>query len=320
MAEEIFPGIYRLSLPLPNLSLDGVNVFLLQTDDGWILVDTGLNHPQSYQELNRQLDTIGIRKDEIQLIVLTHNHPDHSGMAGRLQAESNAALAVHENDAEGNKHGSTKIDKTLVRNGLSEDRIVQLKKAGQQMEGMSKPYRADWVLKGDEHISAGRYCFQVIWTPGHSPGHVCLYDRERQILLSGDHILPKITPNIGYGPNDPLADYLSSLKKIQALPVRIALPSHGEQINDTKQRIKEMIAHHQDRISEMLHVLGLHKRTAFDIASGLQWKGGSVSWADMDSEEQSMALLETLSHLQYMVNKKSVNKTESDDFVYYQAT
>lgn len=322
MAEEIIPGIFRLPLPLPNLPLDGVNLYLLQTDDGWILVDTGMDHPQSFKELNRQLDEIGVGMDDIQLILLTHNHPDHTGMAGRLQEKTNATIAIHENDVEANMDDQSKtIEETLLRNGLSEDRIIQLKKMGQQMGATSKPFQPDWLLKGDERIPAGEYHFQVLLTPGHSQGHVCLYDRERQVLLSGDHILPKITPNIEYGPHDPLADYLSSLKKIQALPVRLALPSHGREIDHTEQRIKEMITHHEVRISDISHALGgARKRTALDIASDLQWKGGSVSWADMDGEEQSMALLETLVHLQYMVNKGSIKKTESNAFDYYRAT
>jgi|SRR5690625_911178 len=321
MAEEIIPGILRLPLPLPNLPLDGVNLYLLQTDDGWILVDTGMDHPQSFKELNRQLDEIGVSMDDIQLILLTHNHPDHTGMAGRLQEETNATLAIHENDVKANMEDqSTRIEETLVLNGLSKDRIIQLKKMGQQMGETSKPFHPDWLLKGDERIPAGKYHFQVLLTPGHSQGHVCLYDQERQVLLSGDHILPKITPNIEYGTHDPLADYLSSLKKIQALPVRLALPSHGKQIDHTEQRIKEMIIHHEVRISDILHVLGARKRTALDIASDLQWKGGSISWADMDGEEQSMALLETLVHLRYMVNKGSIKQTESHDFDYYRAT
>src|SRR5699024_10219602 len=174
MAEEIIPGILRLPLPLPNLPLDGVNLYLLQTDDGWILVDTGMDHPQSFKEINRQLNTIGVGLDDIQLILLTHNHPDHSGMAGRLQAETNAPLAIHENAVKENMddHLST-IDKTLVRNGLSEDRIIQLMKMGQQMGETSKPFQPDWLLKGDECIPAGMYRFQVLSTPGHSPGHVC---------------------------------------------------------------------------------------------------------------------------------------------------
>lgn len=320
MAEEIIPGIFRLPLSLPNLSLDGVNVYLLQTEDGWILVDTGMSHSQSYRELSQQLDAIGMGMDDIQLILLTHNHPDHTGMAGRLQTETNAMLAIHEKDVPENKYDSTSaIDKTLMRNGLLSDQIAQLMKAGQKMEKTSKPYRPDWLLKGDEFISAGKYHFQVLWTPGHSPGHVCLYDHEKEILLSGDHILPKITPNIGYGPHDPLADYLSSLRKIQKLPVHLSLPSHGEQINDTAKRIKEMITHHEERISRILQVLGLRKRTAVDIASGLQWKGGSVTWQEMDGEEKSMALLETLSHLQYMANTGSVEKVDSRDFVYFHA-
>lgn len=320
MAEEIVSDIFRIPLPLPNLSLESINVYLLKADKGWILVDTGMDHPQVYTELRQQLESMGGGLEKIKLIILTHNHPDHSGLAGRIQEKTNATIAIHKDDIKGDAvDDAPTIDTTLIRTGLSENRIKQLMEMGQQMSRTSKPFRPDWLLKGNEQITAGRSTFQVLLTPGHTPGHVCLYDREREILLSGDHVLPNTTPNIGYGPHNPLGKYIVSLREVKDLPIRIAFPSHGGSIDNTKKRVNEILAHHEFRISQILAVVDSSNQTALSIASKLDWKGGSVSWSNMKSDEQSMALLETLAHLEFIVNQQKISKIETKDFMFFQA-
>jgi len=132
------------------------------------------------------------------------------------------------------------------------------------------PTPPDVTLNGGEEVTAGDFTFRVLWTPGHSPGHICLYEPARKVLLSGDHILPGITPNVGLHPQsgtDPLGDYLRSLKEIRKMDISLVLPGHEEPFADVGKRIGELIRHHQQRNSNIIAKIRTEPKTAYQIAT-----------------------------------------------------
>jgi glyoxylase-like metal-dependent hydrolase (beta-lactamase superfamily II) len=183
----------------------------------------------------------------------------------------------------------------------------------------------DRVLDGGEEIPCGRFAFKVIWTPGHSAGHICLYDARNKILLSGDHVLPHITPSVGMHvqtPSNPLADYLDSLRLIGRLEAELVLPGHGEPFQGLPERTSQLIAHHQRRLEEVIELLtnrpGVHM-TGFALASRMIWSRRR-SWDDLTAFERRMAVTEALAHVELLHARGQVSKRcEEGEITYFVA-
>lgn len=194
------------------------------------------------------------------------------------------------------------------------------------MRGMRRmPYRRhtyhpDIVLEGGETLDWSPLRFEVIWTPGHAPGLLCLYEAEQQILLSSDHILERISPNIGLYDQqggDPLGDYLSSLQRVRDLPVKLVVPGHGAPFSDLAGRVDALLAHHEQRLQSMLDVLSEGEQTSYQIASRLSWRGSQEGWQKLQAFDRLAALSETLSHLNYLVKRDSVEQDTHEGRVVY---
>jgi glyoxylase-like metal-dependent hydrolase (beta-lactamase superfamily II) len=182
----------------------------------------------------------------------------------------------------------------------------------------------DIFLSGGERINTGHFDFEIVWTPGHSPGHICLYERQQKVLISGDHILAEITPEIGFSPfstnsSNPLGDYIDSLKDLRGLDVEHVLPSHGDCFTHFQRRIDELIQHHENRKETILQVLGKKPATAYVIASQLPWmpQKGGIPWTELDHLNRRMALMETLAHLKILEKEKKVDTNYRDGREFY---
>ena len=190
------------------------------------------------------------------------------------------------------------------------------------MASVVVPTLPDIVLNGGETITAGLFNFKVLWTPGHSPGHISLYEPDRKILVSGDHILPGITPNVALhpqsGPN-PLNQYLKSLNMVNQLDVELTLPGHKHPFKNLHNRIDQLIHHHQQRNLEILANLGDKTRTAYEIAMELTWMPGNRAngWQNLSFLDRRLALLETIAHLEFMRTEGKVDKSTRDTIIYY---
>jgi glyoxylase-like metal-dependent hydrolase (beta-lactamase superfamily II) len=159
-------------------------------------------------------------------------------------------------------------------------------------------------------IQIGDYNLQCLLTPGHTQGHICLYDEKKQILFSGDHVLYDITPHIeswSYEVNS-LKNYLESLEKIRNLPVTIVLPGHRNSFANLKQRIDELKKHHQNRVNEVLEVLGINTMTAYDIAAGMTWDIDCESWEQFPIAQKWFATGEAIAHLLYLESEERVKR------------
>jgi len=323
---EISPGVYWLKMPDP---LDGpgyVNVYLVRGREGFLLVDAGWNTPESFDELSRGLREIGAEVKDISQIVCTHIHPDHYGMAGHIKKLSGATLAMHHIEAGfiapryvSMEELLQETDKMLAANGVPEEQADRLRDATVDLVQLVVPTPPDITLHDGETISTGLFNFHVVWTPGHSSGHICLHEQEKKLLFSGDHILPKITPNIGVHPQsieNPLGRYLKSLKETRRLNVELTLPGHDEPFTKLVPRIDQILRHHEERNREMMALLGAGPRTAFQIALETRW-GTWTKWPELPAFHQRMAIFETLAHLEMMAANHLLDRLPRDGVNYY---
>jgi glyoxylase-like metal-dependent hydrolase (beta-lactamase superfamily II) len=325
---EVFPGIYWIKNPigLAGASLSHVNSYLAHGEDGYLLIDTGWNTEESFDEIQNSLEEIGASIKDISQVLVTHIHPDHYGMAGRIQKLSGAQIYLHEieNSAIDSRYVNMgallgQIAEWLTHNGVPPTETGDIRDASLEIVDLVVTANPDVILRGGETITTGEFTFNVLWTPGHSSGHVCLYEPEKKVLISGDHILPTITPNIGRHPqsaDNPLGMYLESLNEIRRLDVSLVLPGHDEPFTGLVPRIDEIIHHHEQRNREILTAVSSQPRTAFEIAEYMTW-GTNASWRDLPPLHRRMAIFETIAHLEYMIADGRAAKTEKNSVIYY---
>jgi glyoxylase-like metal-dependent hydrolase (beta-lactamase superfamily II) len=180
----------------------------------------------------------------------------------------------------------------------------------------------DRTVYGGEVIDTGGFELEVIWTPGHSIGHVCLYEPSNQLLFSGDHILPHITPNVSYhvqSGDNPLGDYLNALHKLENLPVAKILPAHEHIFEDLPGRIKEIGKHHREREEEIRQVISGESHSAYDISSRLSWNIPDSDWDKLPSLHKRVAVTETIAHLEYMRWAGKAQRVFEDDLLMYRS-
>jgi glyoxylase-like metal-dependent hydrolase (beta-lactamase superfamily II) len=328
---EIIPGIHQLRLPIPspNNQMTHVNVYLIYGSDGCLLIDTGWNTRWAFNALEEQLREIGLGFGDITQIIITHMHGDHFGLSGKLRDLSNATIALHQIETAlidsryvDLENFSVEITRWLHLNGVPEIEVHQLKVALQGEKKLVLLTYPDVTLQGGEKISFGSFNFQVLWTPGHSPGHICLYEPAKRLLLSGDHILPTIFPNVGLYPHsgdNPLGDYLNSLKAIEQLQVDLILPSHEDVFTDLKKRIQEIYNHHNERREAIIGVLEEGAKTAYEISQRIPWilNGVIMSFAELPPLDKRLAVMSALAHLELIRIEGQVGRIHRNGIMLY---
>ncbi len=327
--KKVIPGICQLPLPIPDNPLGYTNTYLIQGDDEALLIDAGWNGEEALRSLREQVTEIGISFQDISQIIITHAHIDHYGLAGRLRQLSRAKIALHYLekeliDARNMDMGQLlqQMRQWLLINGVPSGELIELQRVPLNRVRLAGHVLPDVVLRGSETVSVGIFRFQIIWTPGHSPGHICLYEPTQKILFSGDHILPVITPNISLQPqsnSNPLGNFLESLDKVKQLDVNLVLPAHEQIFTSLKARVEEIIQHHQRRNAEILETLKAKPKTAYQISAAITWMPelGGVRFRDLASWDKRMAVSEALAHLEAMRVDGRVDKFLQDDIIYY---
>ncbi|MBM2832304.1 MAG: hypothetical protein HW414_1356 [Dehalococcoidia bacterium] len=328
---EIRPGIHRLELPLEGGPPGGVNCYLIRGTDGYLLLDTGWNTPDTFDALSRQVEESGASLKQIRQIVVTHIHPDHFGLAGRLRELSGARIVVHKNDAACIRSRYVEIDglldkiaRMLKENGVPEDEVPGLRTASLAFVKLVLPAEPDELLSGGEKLSTGVFEFEVLWTPGHSAGQICLYERSQKLLLSGDHVMPLTTAHVGLHPEsgpDPLGDYLKSLELLRHLEAELVLPAHEHVFTDLSRRIDEIVAHHRKRDRAIIGVLRGGPRTAFQVAQRIPWMLDSspdgTGWSSLNSLDRRLAVMEAMAHLEAMRIRGIVRRRTPSGMILY---
>jgi glyoxylase-like metal-dependent hydrolase (beta-lactamase superfamily II) len=272
--EKILPGIWRLRLPLPWPGVPHCNAWALAAGDGVVLVDTGMHEPGSMLHLHRALDQARLRIEHVRLIVCTHAHVDHCGQAPPIAEQAGCEVWMHPNHAH---HTAAAADpeRALLRrieiarqSGVPEaplERWAARRRA--QGTGQAGTLTVDRELTEGATVDTDLGAWRVIETPGHAPSHICLYQPERRLLISGDHLLGRVSLyfDAGYTP-DPVGEFLASLDKAAGLDARLALSGHGRPFTDVAGHIVANRALVAARLAAVREALAGGPRTAYEIA------------------------------------------------------
>ncbi len=322
---QIMDGLLQLKVPIPNNPLGWVLPYLIEGRDGWTLVDSGWNVPEAWDALEQQLHDAGVPFDKLKMLLVTHIHPDHYGLAGRVKEKSGATVVIHqrERDLIHSRYRNPSqllatMGEWLEMHGVPTNATQDLKESAMSVRAFVDPVEPDEVVWGGERLEIGRFNFEVWWTPGHSPGHICFVEREKQFILTGDHVLPTISPNISLHPQqqgNPLGDYIASLERLKALDMKTVLPAHEYTFQDLHGRLRAIQLHHDERLEEMMAVIGRSPRTAYDVAAKVKWATGTFD--TFSYWMQRAAIGETLSHLDYLVIEDRLAKFMQDGKQYY---
>ncbi len=326
---EIIQGVHQLKIPIPESSLEHINVYIVEGNEGNLLIDTGWNTPHAFETLKQQLKDSGFGFKDISQIVVTHVHPDHYGLAGRLTQLSGAKLALHEAEVDLIDSRYMNLDKLLEemekyfrRHGVPEKDLTTIQKASLWVKEFVVPALPEIILKGGEKINIGSFQFEVLWTPGHSIGHISLYEPKRKLLFSGDHVLPEITPHIGLHPQsgkNPLADFIRSLKELEKLEINFVFPGHGPVFSGLKQKVREILYHHEQRKLAIIKAIKDELKTAYQIANEIPWhpEQGGIAFKDLPPWDRRLAVLETLAHLELLITEGKVDRMVEDEKVFF---
>jgi glyoxylase-like metal-dependent hydrolase (beta-lactamase superfamily II) len=308
---EVAPGVFRIPLPLPMDGLRAVNVYALVGADGVVLVDSGWAIAQARDALVGALDALGHGLADVRRFLVTHVHRDHYELAVTLRREygNPVSLGLGEKATidllsapDLKLFGSHR--EHLVRAGAT-DTVDWLDQRAAELNHDPANWQApdDWLVDGSE-VTVSTGTMQVIATPGHTRGHVVFVDAAADLLFAGDHVLPQITPSIGFeeAPGSlPLRDYMDSLRLVRHLPDRRLLPAHGPVRPSVHARVDELLDHHGRRLDQAYAAVGNDGATAFEVANRLTWTRRARAFADLDPFNQMLAVSETAAHLDVLV-------------------
>ena len=334
-AWEVAPGIHRIPLPLPMDGLKAINVYVVQgadDDGGLTLIDGGWAIPVARELLDKCLRSIGSGFGDIRRFLVTHIHRDHFTMATVLGHEYGAdvALGLPEKPGldllhaagRGDLEGGNPFSAVLRSAGAAA--VAEAWDLGRRVEDLPDP--KDWAypdtwLDGDVTVDLGRRTIDAVHTPGHTPGHYVYADRADGLLFAGDHVLPTITPSIGFtipAEPDPLGHFLASLTKVRSLPDLRILPAHGPVAPSSHARVDELLVHHEHRLDQCLASLRSRGPSVAAVVAGdLGWTRHERSYDELDLFNKGMAAMETKAHLDLLVVRGQATATETDGGVVY---
>ena len=309
--QEVAAQVYELRLPIPWED-EFVNVFLFADGDQVDLLDCGMNSEESITRLNQAVEEIAGSHGRLRRLVVTHIHPDHYGGAGVLTKEMGAELYLHRLEVPMVHPRYLELEQLveevrryLLVNGVPDVEADMMSNASRGLRSFVTPAIPAVQLDGAESIRLGACRMKVVWTPGHSPGHICLFDRDRRLLFAGDQLLPDISPNIGLHPQstpNPLDEYVDSLRSLAALQPELVLPAHGRPFGDAGSRAAALIEHHDRRKKRILEIVADGERSAWQVAVEL--------WGPRDPiHEKRLALQEALAHLQSLAVEGRLSKS-----------
>jgi glyoxylase-like metal-dependent hydrolase (beta-lactamase superfamily II) len=329
-AHRVANGVYRVPLPLPQDGLRAVNVYVIETGRDLVLVDGGWALEESRQRLEQALRSIGYRLSDIGRFLITHLHRDHYTQAVAVRREFGSTVSI----GIGEKPGLEAIAQA-IHTGQN-PRITHLRRAGahpladllDRIQDANPPDLSNWEppdewLTADTALPLPNREIQAIHTPGHTQGHMVFADLANGLLFAGDHVLPHITPSIGFemvpGPQ-PLGDFLHSLARVRAMPDLQLLPAHGWVTKSTHQRIDELVTHHEHRLAQCRAAVESGVETAYQVAQELPWTRRQRRFADLDPFNQFLATIETVAHLDLLAARDELRREQQEVEVHYLRT
>ena len=293
------PGVVPIELPLP-WELETVNAYLIPLPEGWLLLDSGIGTEECFDALRRGLETAGAGWRDIRLIVITHVHPDHVGLASRAVELSGAPLWMHCEEfrrlgiyADPERHAPRQRH-ALTLAGVPDEMQARMTRVFSGLRPSFELLHPDRLVEDGGSVETAIGKLEFLWTPGHSPGHLCLYQRERRLLFSGDQMLERITPNISWEPDgDALGHYLDSLRALEKMEIETVLPSHGQPFTGHRAWVNQTICHHEERCAGLRLALAAGPMTAHQLTLRL-WR------RELSPLHHHFAALEILAHLDHM--------------------
>ena len=315
-------GIHRLAIPTP-FAVGRVNCYLIE-DDPLTLVDAGPNSGRSLDELDRQLEALGRRIDEIERIVITHQHIDHIGLVEILRSRSGAEVAAIDRlvpFVEGYRENAAADDEfasqTMLRNGIPAEVVTALAAVSSSFRAWGARAEVTRTLHDGEELAMRDRTLRVAFRPGHSPTDTVFHDERRRILIAADHLIAHISSNpLMTRPLDggerpqALVDYLESLRRTREMDVELVLPGHGDPIVDHAALIDERFKLHARRAEKIYGLIRERPRTAHDIAQAL--------WGNIAVTQAYLTLSEVLGHTDLLLNDGRVREAEVDGVVTFE--
>jgi glyoxylase-like metal-dependent hydrolase (beta-lactamase superfamily II) len=322
-AWRVADGILRIPLPLPMDALKAINVYVIETDQGLTLIDGGWAIEIARKQLDRCLGGIGYGFGDIRRFLVTHVHRDHYTMATVLGNEYGADVSLGSQERSAldllndlGTFATSPFAQVLVSCGAPDLAEAWSRNDEDRALDPSLWQYPDTWLDGDQQIAVGVHTLDAVHTPGHTPGHFVFADQSAGLLFAGDHVLPTITPSIGFTvppAPDPLGDFMASLTRVRALPDLRILPAHGPVAPSSHARVDELLAFHEHRLELSLAALSAGPRTAYDVAHTLPWTRREKSMDELDPTNQGMAAMETKAHLELLVARGQATRDVTDE-------
>jgi glyoxylase-like metal-dependent hydrolase (beta-lactamase superfamily II) len=348
----VAPGVHRIPLPLPSDGLRAVNVYAIEAESGLVLIDSGWALANALSQLERSLASIGAGLGDIRQFLVTHMHRDHYTQAVEVRRLFGTTIALGQGEqpsidgllsgefrpmraqlavlrlAGAHSVADLLASATVRGRGGSDGAAVAQATPSLMPPGhpalrpgatfaAALGYEApdSWITP-DQSLDLGTRTLTAVATPGHTRGHVVFADLAAGLLFAGDHVLPHITPSIGFQESpsaEPLREYLQSLNVVRRMPDMRLLPAHGPVAASAHARIDELLEHHAQRLGQMADALGAGESTAYDVALAIGWTRRQLRLADLDLMNQMLAICETVYHLDLLVAQgQAVSHTNED--------
>jgi glyoxylase-like metal-dependent hydrolase (beta-lactamase superfamily II) len=326
-AFEVAPSVFRIPLPLPNDGLKTVNVYALVGADGLVVVDTGWAVDEGRDALAAGLARLGLGLADITRFLVTHVHRDHYTLGVQLRSEFGMTVSLGEGEratltaATDPSHVDMALHVGYMRRLGAADLAEQLSADAEFDEQQLWELPDDWLGGGDVVQVNGR-ALDVIATPGHTHGHVVFHDAGGALLFAGDHVLPTITPSVGFEgvlhPN-PLGDYLDSLALVRRRDDATLLPAHGPVGPSVHERVDELLHHHGIRLRQTAAAVSAGASTAHEVAGQLRWTRHERALSDLNTFNQMLAVAETNAHLLLLEAQGVVSTAVEDGIEHYES-
>jgi len=314
MIQKVLDNIYKIEVPMRDGALNCLNAYLVLGARN-LLIDTGFDRDEPYNTITGALRELGTSMEHTD-IFLTHMHPDHAELAGRLAAKD-TRVYIGAKDAkllnESKKTFSIRR-RDPASKGFPPDVAVDYERIYALRSPFSGTSCTYTEVNDGDMLEYGGYKLRCIDCAGHSPGQTCLYIEDRKLLFCGDHILFDITPNVSSWDDsiNPLKDYIKNLEKLKAYDIEIVLPAHRGVSCSAHERIDQILAHHRDRLEELIEVLRRKGPSApYGIASALTWNT-SCKWDDMPTFQKYSAVGEVVAHLAFLLDEGLIEKRTLD--------